>query len=94
MIKKILLIGAVSVVTALLSGCFESANVKEVVSDNGNQVAKLVTVDGCSLYRTRDYGDRVYFTVCDKGRESFTKYEKRVDEDQTRPVTVPTGVSK
>lgn len=91
--KKILLIGGVLLGTTLLSGCFESANVKEVVNDNGNAIAKLLTVDGCSLYRTRDYGDRIYFTICNKDREAFTKFKVQVDDDQEREMAVPTGVT-
>lgn len=93
--RRTLLLGCFALLGAsLLTGCYESANVKEVTHDNGNSIAKLVTVDGCSLYRTYDYSDRVYFTVCDKNRESSTKYKVQVDEDDTRTVTVPTGVSQ
>lgn len=46
----------------LVTGCSRPA--ESVARTNGGDVARLFTVDGCTVYRFRDAGDPHWFTNC------------------------------
>lgn len=52
-----------AVLVLALSGCERPPPEVTRSAGNGYQVARLFTVDGCSVYRFRDGSDR-YFTNC------------------------------
>ena len=58
--------------TILAIGCAKPAQESSTTANAEFVVDKLFTHEGCTAYRFVDAGERIYYTVCDRGQATNT----------------------
>lgn len=77
----------IALICLVLVACTEPAE-STVASSNPNiSVEKLLTVDGCTVYRFQDSGLNRYFSNCKTGHSEVT-YQQNCGKNCQRPETI------